>query len=145
MTGWRLGYVAGSRDVIKKLMIIKTNFDSGQFGALQMAGVEALKNGDESIQLLNRIYESRRRALVPLLEKMGLEVFDSKGAFYIWFKVPKQYTSQEFASVLLEKAGVMITPGNTFGVLGEGYCRISLTVEIDRLKEAARRIGTIKF
>jgi LL-diaminopimelate aminotransferase len=145
MTGWRLGYIAGNREVIDRLMIIKTNFDSGQFGALQMAGIEALRYGDESIKELNEIYEKRRRVLVPMLEDMGMEVFDSKGAFYIWFKVPKPYKSQEFASIILEKAGVIITPGNSFGTLGEGYCRISLTVETDRLEEAAGRIAAIRF
>lgn len=140
MTGWRIGYIVGNPHVIKKLMVVKTNFDSGQFGALQIAGVKALKKGDNTIEELNRIYELRREIVINYLKKMGIEVYNSKGTFFVWLKVPKGYKSYEFSSYLLEKAAVIITPGSNFGELGEGYCRISLTVSTDRLEEAMKRI-----
>ena len=144
MTGWRIGYVVGNPQVIKKLMIIKTNFDSGQFGALQMAGAKAINEGDKTIEELNKIYESRRNVVIEGLKRIGIDAYNSKGTFYVWFKVPRGYKSEEFSSQVLEKTGVIITPGNTFGILGEGYCRISLTVSLDRMKEAMYRITNMK-
>lgn len=144
MTGWRIGYIVGNPQVIKKLMIIKTNFDSGQFGALQMAGIKALKEGDKTIEDLNEIYELRREIVIKGLKRIGLEAYNSKGAFYVWFRVPRGYKSQEFSSFVLEKTGVIITSGDTFGESGEGYCRISLTVSNDRLEEAMNRIISMK-
>lgn len=144
MTGWRIGYVVGNAQVIKRLMIIKTNFDSGQFGALQMAGVKALNEGDKTIEELNKIYELRRKVVVEGLKRIGIDSYNSKGAFYVWFKVPRGYKSEEFSSRVLEKTGVIITPGNTFGISGEGYCRISLTVSLDRMEEAMYRMANMK-
>lgn len=144
MTGWRLGYVVGCKDVLKKLMIIKTNFDSGQFGAIQQAGVMALNEGDYFINYINNIYSERRKMVVDILKQNGFNVYDSKGTFYVWFKVPKGYTSIEFCKKVLKDEAVIITPGNAFGSLGEGYCRISLTVESSKLKEAVIRISNIK-
>lgn len=140
MTGWRLGYVAGFKDAIKKLMKIKTNFDSGQFGAIQMAGCTAIENGEEFIKSMNKIYNDRREFTVEKLKSMGIEVFDSDATFYVWFKVPHGLKSEEYASYLVEKTGVIITPGNAFGSYGEGYARISLTVNEDLLKTAMKRI-----
>lgn len=145
MTGWRIGYIVGNPQVIKKLMVIKTNFDSGQFGAIQKAGIIALKEGDKTIEELNKIYEIRRAKVIEKLKSIGIYAYNSKGAFYIWFKVPKGYKSEEFASLVLEKTGVIITPGNTFGAFGEGYCRISLTVGTDRIEEAMNRIINMRF
>lgn len=140
MTGWRLGYAAGNKDVIRKLMKVKTNFDSGQFGAIQMAGCTAIKNGEEFIKSMNKIYNDRRKLTVEKLKSMGIEVFDSDAAFYVWFKVPCGLKSEEYASYLAEKTGVIITPGNAFGNCGEGYARISLTVNEDLLNAAMKRI-----
>lgn len=145
MTGWRIGYVVGNPQVIKKLMVIKTNFDSGQFGALQTAGIKALRDGDKTIDELNNIYELRRRIVIDRLMKMGLEAYNSKGTFYVWFRVPRGYKSQEFSTYVLEKAGVIITPGDTFGESGEGYCRISLTVNCEKLEEAMNRMINMKI
>lgn len=144
MTGWRIGYIVGNPQVIKKLMIIKTNFDSGQFGALQAAGIKALRHGDKTIEELNKLYDYRRGIVTDMLKKIGIEPYNSKGAFFVWFKVPKGYKSDEFSSYVLEKTGVIITPGNTFGELGEGYCRISLTVSTNRLEDAMLRITNLR-
>lgn len=145
MTGWRLGYVVGNKEVINKLVGIKTYFDSGQFPAIQQVGAYALRCGEESINTINKLYEHRRAIAVEKLEKKGFSVYESKGAFYIWLKVPKGYQSIEFSSLVLEKTGVLITPGNAFGSYGEGYCRISLTVDTKDLEEAMIRLTDLKF
>ena len=140
MTGWRLGYAAGNKEIIKKLMKVKTNFDSGQFGAIQMSGCTAIENGEEFIKNMNKIYNNRRKFTVEKLKSMGIEVFDSDATFYVWFKVPGGLKSEEYASCIAEKTGVIITPGNAFGSYGEGYARISLTVSEDLLNTAMKRI-----
>lgn len=145
MAGWRLGYVVGAAKIISKLMEVKTNFDSGQFSAIQRAGAVALKNGDLEITEINKVYSKRRTIATDGLKKLGIEYYNSLGTFYIWFRVPKPFKSEEFAARLLEKAGVIVTPGCTFGTLGEGYCRISLTVSEEKLIEAINRIINIDF
>lgn len=140
MSGWRLGYIAGSKEIIEKLMIIKTNFDSGQFGAIQQVGALALKSGEWFTKYINGLYEKRRKIVKEKLESKGLYVYDSKAAFYVWFRVPKEYSSEEFSEEVLQKTGVLITPGNAFGNFGEGYCRISLTVDTDKIEKAMDRI-----
>lgn len=140
MTGWRLGYVAGNRDAIAKLMKIKHNIDSGVFTAIQMAGVEALNRGDGFIKEMVGVYNRRRLLAFEYLDRAGLEFVRTQGAFYVWAKVPKGCNSQEFSDLLLDSCGVVVAPGNGYGEFGEGYFRISLTVPEDRLKEAFERI-----
>ncbi|EYE89266.1 diaminopimelate aminotransferase [Fervidicella metallireducens AeB] len=144
MTGWRLGYVVGNKEVLRRLMIVKTNFDSGQFSAIQEAGANALNNNMDFVKHLQNIYDERRNLVTQELESMGFNVYKSKGAFYIWFKIPEGFKSEEFAAYLLENTGVIITPGNAFGDSGEGYCRISLTTDSFLLKEAMERIRSLK-
>lgn len=140
MTGWRIGYAVGNRDMLKRLMVVKTNFDSGQFYPIQRAGADALNYGDEFVKNINYIYNNRREYVNEKLKKLGLDVYDSKGTFYVWFKIPKRFKSEEFADFLLEKTGVLITPGNAYGMSGEGYCRISLTHDNIKIEEAMERI-----
>lgn len=145
MAGWRIGYAVGNSEIIKRLMVIKTNFDSGQFSAVQYAGAEALNNGYDFIKHINDIYNDRKKYVVEELKNIGLKVYDSMGTFYVWFRVPNNYKSEEFASFILENTGVLITPGNAYGPSGEGYCRISLTVDNERLKKAIDRITKIEY
>lgn len=140
MTGWRIGYAVGNREMLKRLMVVKTNFDSGQFYPIQRAGADALNNGDEFILAVNDIYNKRREYVSEKLRNLGIDVFDSKGTIYVWFKVPKRFKSEEFVNFILERTGVLITPGNAYGMSGEGYCRISLTNESTRIEEAMERI-----
>ena len=145
MTGWRIGYIAGNKEVIDKLMEVKTNFDSGQFTAIQHAGAAALSGGEQVIEDVNKIYDERRTIISDFLISKGVNVYSSKGTFYVWFQNPCGYKSEEFAGELLEKTGVLVTPGNAFGEVGEGYCRISLTVNNEKLKEALTRIENAKI
>lgn len=145
MTGWRIGYVVGNREVIKRIVQLKTNFDSGQFIPIQRAAALALDFADVYTDFLNDIYKERRDLVVKTLKDKNIDVFDSKGTFYVWFKVPQSYKSEEFCSLLLDKAQVLITPGNAFGDREEGYARISLTCKMSELKEAMDKIKNIEF
>ncbi|MCX7884361.1 MAG: aminotransferase class I/II-fold pyridoxal phosphate-dependent enzyme [Caloramator sp.] len=140
MSGWRLGYIAGNSEIIRRLMVVKTNFDSGQFSAIQQTGAYALNYGNDFIKYINDIYKERRRIVEDKLKEKNYYVYDSKGTFYVWFKVPSNFSSEEFSREVLRKAGVLITPGSAFGNFGEGYCRISLTVDKNKLIEAMNRI-----
>jgi LL-diaminopimelate aminotransferase len=143
MTGWRIGFAAGNRDAIAGLGKIKTNIDSGIFQAIQEAGIEALKTDDKVLRKIRVMYRGRRDALYNGLNKLGLELEKPEAAFYLWVKCPKGFTSMDFTAHLLNKAGILTTPGNGFGAPGEGYVRFALTVPVKRIKEAVARIGEI--
>ena len=140
MTGWRLGFAAGNRDIVSGLAKVKSNIDSGCFFAIQWAGVAALKNYDKHIKSVLRIYEERRNTLVDGLNSIGWSVERPKATFYVWTRVPARYTSATFARELLEKCDIIATPGNGFGDNGEGYIRFALTVDKKRIREAVDRI-----
>ena len=140
MTGWRIGMAVGNPEVIEAMANVKSNVDSGVFNAVQYAGIVALNLPDSHIDNLNAIYTKRRDWVCDALEAIGLKVNRPKAAFYVWAKVPKSHDSASFATEVLEKAGVVITPGGAYGAAGEGYFRISLTVPDERLQEAVERI-----
>ncbi len=143
MTGWRIGFVVGNKEVIQALREVKTNVDSGVFQAIQEAGIEALKLPEEVSQQIRKVYQRRRDILVEGLRQIGWKINPPKATFYLWVKVP--CASIEFARVLLEECGVVVTPGVGFGTYGEGYIRIALTVDEERIREAVRRIKESKF
>ena len=143
MTGWRIGFAVGNRDVIAGLGKVKTNIDSGVFQAIQEAGITALKSGDELTDGLRKIYQERRDVLVPGLQRLGLTLDNPAAAFYIWIEVPKGFTSASFTAHLIEKAGIVTTPGNGFGDPGEGYIRMTVTTSKERLQEAVDRMKNI--
>ncbi|MGQ9648268.1 MAG: LL-diaminopimelate aminotransferase [Thermodesulfobacteriota bacterium] len=145
MTGWRIGFAVGHADIVSALGRIKTNVDSGVFQAIQEAGTEALNHFDTPFPEITQIYQRRRDILVKGLREIGLEVDLPKATFYVWFQVPRGYTSAGFASLLIEKAGIVATPGNGFGEAGEGYIRMALTVDEKRIKEAIERLKKIQF
>ena len=145
MTGWRLGFAVGNQQVLNGLLKIKSNLDSGVFQAVQEAGIAALQLDDSVTDGLRKIYQERRDVLVPGLKKLGLAVDPPSAAFYVWVAVPKGYTSASFTSHLLEKAGLVTTPGNGFGQAGEGYIRMALTTPKERLAEAVERIKKAGF
>jgi len=145
MTGWRIGFATGNAEVVSGLGRIKTNIDSGVFQAIQEAGIEALNRFETPLPEIIRIYEGRRNVMVKGLREIGLEVEMPKATFYLWIRVPEGYTSAQLASVLIEQAGIVATPGNGFGEAGEGYIRMTLTVEEKRLKEAIERLKKIRF
>jgi LL-diaminopimelate aminotransferase len=145
MTGWRIGWACGSKDAIAALGKIKSNIDSGIFQAVQEAGIEALTGDQSPLDELRRIYQARRDMTCGILSRIGFSLEVPRAAFYLWVKTPEGQSSAGFASRLLEETGVVVTPGSGFGQYGEGYFRISLTVDEDRLSEALSRIETVKL
>jgi len=143
MTGWRIGFAVGNRDAIAGLGKIKTNIDSGIFQAIQEAGIEALETKDSELKKIRKIYRERRDALYRGLTKLGLQLNNPKATFYLWVKCPVGVSSMDFTTLLLNRAGILTTPGNGFGRPGEGYVRFALTVPVTRIKEAVERIGKV--
>ncbi len=140
MTGWRIGWVAGNAKVIEAMGRVKTNVDSGIFNAVQLAGIAALDGPQDCVAEMVEIYRRRRDIVVDTLGAIGLDVNRPKGTVFVWVPVPDGHTSESFANLVLEQAGVVVPPGNAYGPHGEGYIRISLTVKDDRLEEALERI-----
>lgn len=145
MTGWRIGYVVGNREIIRALSNVKSNVDTSQFLPIQKAAAEALKSDYKTVEQNNAIYNERLEKMINALKGIGIHAEKPRGSFFIWAPVPKGFTSQQFAEKVLEEAGVIITPGNSFGPSGEGYFRISLSVPTDRLDEAVKRIKSLNF
>jgi LL-diaminopimelate aminotransferase len=143
MTGWRIGFALGNLNAISALSKLKDNLDSKQFPAVAGAGAKALDSVDNSQTF--KLYEKRRDILCDGLNSLGWKVNKPRATFYIWARVPTGSTSAEFANHLLEKAHVLVIPGNGYGPNGEGYVRMSLTVKGDRegerVAEVVRRIA----
>lgn len=140
MTGWRIGFAAGNADIVAGLGKVKMNVDSGAFLAVQLAAIDALKNSETFKQKMSKIYQARRDALLVGLKAMGIEVEKPRATFYVWAPIPGKYTSIEYANYLLDKAGIVATPGVGFGKYGEGYVRFSLTRPVERIDEAVGRM-----
>ncbi|MGB3907265.1 MAG: LL-diaminopimelate aminotransferase [Methanomethylovorans sp.] len=145
MTGWRLGFAVGNEKLIKGFGKVKSNIDSGAFDAIQRAGITALTGSQQCVSDMNRIYEKRRNALLKGLHGIGLDVKPPKATFYIWAPVPKGYDSMGFSQLLLEKAGIVATPGVGFGPYGEGYIRFALTQSVERINEAVIRMEELRI
>ncbi len=140
MTGWRVGFVCGNEKYLKALGTIKSNIDSGTFKAIQQAAAVAFDAPKEQIENLTKMYQERRDVMEAGLRELGWNIKTSKATFYLWLKVPQGFTSEEFATILLEKAGIVVPPGIGYGKYGEGYFRIALTQEVPILKKAIERM-----
>lgn len=140
MTGWRVGFVAGNKDAIKALGTIKNNIDSGCFKAIQEAAIKGYTAPESEIEKLNKMYKERKEVMEEGLRELGWDITPSKATFYIWIQCPKGFTSEEFATVMLEKAHLVVPPGNGYGKYGEGFIRIAITKPVDVLKEALSRM-----
>ncbi|MFN0118347.1 MAG: LL-diaminopimelate aminotransferase [Elusimicrobiota bacterium] len=145
MTGWRIGWVCGNKDVVKQLGTVKDNYDSGAFEVVQAAGIAALTGPQTCVEEMRQMYKGRRDVFVPALKKIGWDLNTPEATFYVWAKNPKGYSSMQVVTKILEEAHVMCTPGNGFGPSGEGYVRFALTVEESRLAEAIQRISKLKW
>jgi aminotransferase len=141
MTGWRLGYVVGPKDIIEQITKIH------QFAIMcapttsQYAAVKALRDGDRDVEIMRDAYDKRRRYVINELKEMGLDCFEPYGAFYVFPCIKSTgMTSDEFANALLKEEKVAVVPGTAFGNCGEGFLRISYAYSIDNLKEALGRM-----
>jgi len=139
MTGFRIGWAMGNRELIGMLAKIKTNIDSGIFGAVQDAATYALRNEEGYVNNLRQIIKKRRDFFVEGLKRKGIDQVYAESTFYVWAKIPSMFNSSlSFAKYLLKK-GIVVTPGIGFGKYGEGFVRFALTVEEEKLKEALMR------
>ena len=145
MTGWRIAAAAGSAEAIAGLGAVKTNVDSGAFQAVQFAAITAMDGPQAPVREMQNIYKKRRDVLVSGLRELGWEVNSPVAGFYVWARVPAGTTSAECAARLIDEAGIVVTPGNGFGPSGEGYVRMCLTVDIERVREAVERFGRLRF
>lgn len=145
MTGWRLDWICGNKDVVKQLGTVKDNFDSGAFEVVQAAGIAALTGPQDCVEEMRQMYRKRRDVFVPALKKMGWDLNTPDATFYVWARTPKGLPSMDVVTHILEKAHVMCTPGNGFGPSGQGYVRFALTVEEARLEEAIHRISKLTW
>lgn len=140
MAGCRIGYMIGNEQIVEALAKLKSNLDYGVFSPIQKAATAALLEGDSFLKENNKLYESRRNVLVDGLRAIGWEVEQPPATMFMWAEIPKGHTAKAFAIELIEKAGVVVTPGNAFGPSGEGYVRIALVQSEETLKEAVQRI-----
>jgi LL-diaminopimelate aminotransferase len=141
MTGWRIGMAVGNATMIDALKRLKTNIDSGIPQAIQYAAIEALSGPQDCIPEHNAIYQRRRDLVIEVLNNMGLKAQTPKASLYIWARVPKGYSSIDFATDLLERVGVVVTPGTGYGKNGEGYIRLSLTIPDALLVKGLSRLA----
>ena len=141
MTGWRLGYCAGPSEIIKMMLKIHQYAIMCAPTTSQFAAVEALKNGDEEVNMMRDEYNMRRRFIVDGLRKIGLECFEPQGAFYVFPSIKStKMTSEEFCERLLMEQKVAVVPGTAFSASGEGFVRCSYAYSIKNIKEALSRI-----
>lgn len=142
MTGWRIGSVVGNADVLAGIGKIKSNIDSGTFGAVQDAGVVALNSSRKVVDDIRKIYQQRIEILYKALKDAGMQLEKPRATLYLWAWVGE--SSIDYAAKLLDRTGILATPGVGFGEYGEGYIRFSITRETKRIEEAARRLGEMR-
>lgn len=145
MAGHRIGMVVGNRDIIGVLGSIKTNIDSGIYGAVQDVAYAALSGDQLWIPARNEIYRARRDKLCEALALKGIHVAPPKAGLYLWAPVPQGYTSARFAEMVLQQIGVAVTSGASYGAQGEGYFRISLTVSDAEVDSAVARLPKLEL
>ncbi len=145
MTGWRVGFAVGNEEVLSALGAVKTNVDSGVFQAVQEAAIAALTGDQGCVEEMRQLYGRRRDVMCEGIRSVGLEAETPRATFYVWIRVPEGYTSASFTAHLLQKAGVMTTPGNGFGENGEGFIRAALTQDEGQIQEAIERIRKAGF
>ncbi|MEC4803806.1 MAG: aspartate aminotransferase [Jaaginema sp. PMC 1079.18] len=140
MAGWRVGFVVGNSQIIQGLRTLKTNLDYGIFATIQTAAETALNLPEIYIKNVQERYQKRRDFLIDGLKELGWNIPKSKATMYVWMPCPVGMNSTDFALEVLQETGVVVTPGNAFGDAGEGYVRVSLIAECDRLGVALNRL-----
>lgn len=145
MAGWRIGFCCGNPEMVRALATIKTYYDYGGFSPLQIAGIVAIRELDAYVTAQAKVYERRRNVLCDALERIGWDVVRPKASMFVWQKIPERYlkgkTTLEFSMRLLSEANVVATPGSAFGPLGEGYLRLAVVENEDRLRQGVRQIA----
>ena len=145
MAGWRVGMAVGNQDAVAALGKLKSNIDSGLFLAVQAAAAAALTGDQSWLAERNAIYRQRRDIVLEGLTAAGFKARTPQATIYVWAQVPDGFTSAEFAERLLSEQAVSVSPGNAFGVHGEGYVRISLARATERIQEAMARLQRLRY
>ena len=140
MAGWRIGFAVGNSKMIEALNTVQDHLFAGIFPAVQLAAAEALTASQQCVDELVELYENRRRVLMDECRRIGWDVEAPKGSFFAWLPVPEGFTSIEFSDYLLDKADIAVAAGSGFGSAGEGFVRVGLLVDEQRIKEAIQRI-----
>jgi LL-diaminopimelate aminotransferase len=145
MTGWRCAAIVGHAAAVETYWRLKSNIDSGNFDAVQLAGVAALSpDGDVEVASMTELYRRRRDLVVEALRRIGVDVTPPKATIYIWAPIPEGFeSSAAYCEHVLEEAAVVVSPGGAYGPNGEGFFRISLTAPDDELHEAVERLGRL--
>jgi len=146
MAGWRIGFAVGNKHILKSLAKTKSYIDFGLFQPIQHGAIAALRGSQACVKKTVETYKKRRDFFIGGLNKIGWHTPKPKATFYIWTRIPSKFsalTSMEFATLLIEEAGVAVAPGTGFGEFGEGYVRFALVEDVDRLKEALKRIKKV--
>jgi alanine-synthesizing transaminase len=145
MAGWRVGFCAGNAEMVRALGTIKTYYDYGMFAPIQIAAILALRHTDAAVEAQSILYQRRRDVLVDGLRRIGWEITPPRAGMFVWAKIPepwsKQMDTMQFATKLLEEGDVAVSPGSGFGPAGEGYLRLALVENENRLRQAVRQIG----
>ncbi len=145
MAGWRVGFCAGNSEMIRAVGTIKAYYDYGMFRPIQIASILALRHGDADVEAQSAIYQRRRDVLVDGLRRIGWDVTPPRASMFLWVKIPEPWfgklNSMEFATKLLEEGDVAVSPGSGFGAAGEGYLRLALIENENRLRQAVRQIA----
>lgn len=145
MAGWRVGFCCGNAEMVRALGTIKGYYDYGMFQAIQIAAIVALRHTDAAVEAQSRIYQGRRDVLIEGLRRLGWTMEVPRAGMFVWAKIPEPWASRmstmDFAMMLLEQGNVAVSPGSGFGPAGEGYLRISLVENENRLRQAVRQIA----
>ena len=145
MAGWRVGFCAGNAELVRALGTIKAYYDYGLFTPVQIAAILALRHGDNAVEEQSKLYQSRRDVLCEGLTRLGWEFDVPRAGMFVWAKIPEPWASEcdsiQFAMKLLVEGDVAVSPGAGFGPAGEGYLRLSLVENENRLRQAVRQIS----
>ncbi|MBN1912453.1 MAG: aminotransferase class I/II-fold pyridoxal phosphate-dependent enzyme [Pirellulales bacterium] len=145
MAGWRVGFCAGNAEMIRALATIKTYYDYGMFQPIQIAAIMALRHADAAVEAQSAVYQARRDVLCAGLERLGWPIERPRATMFVWAKIPPRWAERmnsfDFAMKLLREGDVAVSPGASFGPAGEGYVRLALVENENRLRQAVRQIG----
>ncbi len=144
MAGWRIGFCCGNKEMVRALATIKGYYDYGIFQAIQIAAIVAMRHAEPAVDAIAKEYQKRRDVLVDGLQRIGWDVEKPKAGMFVWAKIPEPWNkmgSIDFSMKLLEEGGVAVSPGRGFGEEGEGYLRLAIVENSQRLRQAVREIG----
>lgn len=145
MAGWRIAFAVGNKEIIQAINLLQDHLYVSVFSAIQKAAATALTSSQQCVTDLVQLYEKRRNTLMEAVRNIGWDNESPKGSFFAWLKVPNGFTSQTFAETILQKAHVAVAPGNGFGEYGEGYVRVGLLTDEERIEEAVNRLKNLNL